>query len=213
MGPSVRRLYVQGAEVNGAGINASFAIQQDVDGRATDYALGLVGRPRLAVHVPDHAGLGVPVRHLRRAWHPPRRRARHRGGAVPPLPQRGRLAGAGLPPVGRVHHRPHLAHHLPPRDHRRLPAARRGRQGDLQAGLRRHVRPGVRPVLAEIYDEVRSGNEIRSVVVAGERLSRYPMPHHRPHRDVAGGRVRCGPRGRKPTSRSTRSRLGCTAAR
>src|SRR5215471_2836392 len=39
MGPSVRRLYVQGKEVNGAGINASFAVQQDVDGRATDYAL------------------------------------------------------------------------------------------------------------------------------------------------------------------------------
>src|SRR5499426_4119003 len=40
MGPSVRRLYVQGKEVNGAGINASIAIHQDVDGRATDYALG-----------------------------------------------------------------------------------------------------------------------------------------------------------------------------
>ena len=31
MGPSVRRLYVQGSDVNGAGINASFAVQQDVD--------------------------------------------------------------------------------------------------------------------------------------------------------------------------------------
>lgn len=40
MGPSVRRLYEQGREVNGAGINASFAIEQDVDGRATDIALG-----------------------------------------------------------------------------------------------------------------------------------------------------------------------------
>ena len=40
MGPSVRRLYVQGKEVNGAGINASFAVQQDIDGRATDIALG-----------------------------------------------------------------------------------------------------------------------------------------------------------------------------
>ncbi|BBM98371.1 ketol-acid reductoisomerase [Marchantia polymorpha subsp. ruderalis] len=40
MGPSVRRLYVQGKEVNGAGINASFAVHQDVDGRATDVALG-----------------------------------------------------------------------------------------------------------------------------------------------------------------------------
>src|SRR5438309_3492768 len=39
MGPSVRRLYEQGREVNGAGINASFAVQQDVNGKATDYAL------------------------------------------------------------------------------------------------------------------------------------------------------------------------------
>src|SRR5205823_1453997 len=36
MGPSVRRLYVQGKSVNGAGINASFAVEQDIDGRATD---------------------------------------------------------------------------------------------------------------------------------------------------------------------------------
>ncbi|KAL5860926.1 hypothetical protein ACOSQ4_002222 [Xanthoceras sorbifolium] len=40
MGPSVRRLYVQGKEGNGAGINSSFAVHQDVDGRSTDVALG-----------------------------------------------------------------------------------------------------------------------------------------------------------------------------
>src|SRR5918911_1891405 len=40
MGPSVRRLYEQGRQVNGAGINASFAVHQDVNGKATDYALG-----------------------------------------------------------------------------------------------------------------------------------------------------------------------------
>jgi ketol-acid reductoisomerase len=40
MGKSVRALYVQGREVNGAGINASFAVQQDVTGHATDRALG-----------------------------------------------------------------------------------------------------------------------------------------------------------------------------
>lgn len=40
MGPSVRRLYEQGKEVNGAGINSSFAVEQDVNGRATDHALG-----------------------------------------------------------------------------------------------------------------------------------------------------------------------------
>jgi ketol-acid reductoisomerase len=39
MGPSVRRLYEQGRTINGAGINASFAVQQDINGKATDYAL------------------------------------------------------------------------------------------------------------------------------------------------------------------------------
>lgn len=40
MGPSVRRLYVQGKEINGAGINASVAIQQNVNDKAVDHALG-----------------------------------------------------------------------------------------------------------------------------------------------------------------------------
>ena len=40
MGVSVRRLYEQGRDVDGAGINASVAIYRDADGRATDVALG-----------------------------------------------------------------------------------------------------------------------------------------------------------------------------
>jgi ketol-acid reductoisomerase len=40
MGPSVRRLYEQGKSVNGAGINASFAVHQDYTGKATEVALG-----------------------------------------------------------------------------------------------------------------------------------------------------------------------------
>ncbi|KAG2432984.1 hypothetical protein HXX76_008712 [Chlamydomonas incerta] len=40
MGPSVRRLYEQGKSVNGAGINCSFAIQQDATGQAADIAIG-----------------------------------------------------------------------------------------------------------------------------------------------------------------------------
>ncbi|KDP35867.1 hypothetical protein JCGZ_10602 [Jatropha curcas] len=40
MGPLVRRLYVQGKEINGEGINSSFAVHQDVEGRAADVALG-----------------------------------------------------------------------------------------------------------------------------------------------------------------------------
>ncbi|NJM72848.1 MAG: ketol-acid reductoisomerase, partial [Scytonema sp. RU_4_4] len=50
MGPSVRRLYEQGKKINGAGINSSFAIHQDVNGKATDYALGwavAIGSPTI----------------------------------------------------------------------------------------------------------------------------------------------------------------------
>jgi len=40
MGMSVRRLYEQGRDIDGAGINASVAVHADVDGRATNVALG-----------------------------------------------------------------------------------------------------------------------------------------------------------------------------
>nr|GEZ40894.1 ketol-acid reductoisomerase, chloroplastic [Tanacetum cinerariifolium] len=39
MGQSMRRLYVQGNEINEIGMNTSFDVHQDVDGRATDVAL------------------------------------------------------------------------------------------------------------------------------------------------------------------------------
>lgn len=48
MGPSVRRLYEQGKKVNGAGINSSFGVHQNVSGKATELALGwgvAVGSP------------------------------------------------------------------------------------------------------------------------------------------------------------------------
>jgi ketol-acid reductoisomerase len=67
MGPSVRALYVQGAEVNGAGINASFAIQQDVNGKATDHALAwsvALGSP---YSFQTTMRVRVPLGHLRRA--------------------------------------------------------------------------------------------------------------------------------------------------
>ncbi|MDC0534991.1 ketol-acid reductoisomerase [Francisellaceae bacterium] len=40
MGPSVRRLYEQGKTVNGAGINSSIGVYQNVNGKATEQALG-----------------------------------------------------------------------------------------------------------------------------------------------------------------------------
>ena len=60
MGPSVRNLYVQGKEINGAGINTSFAVEQDIDGRATDHqradSRSLAADDRVAVPV-------APLRH------------------------------------------------------------------------------------------------------------------------------------------------------
>jgi len=40
MGPSVRRLYEQGRNINGAGINSSYAVLQDATGNARNIALG-----------------------------------------------------------------------------------------------------------------------------------------------------------------------------
>ncbi|CAM8989108.1 unnamed protein product [Rhodiola kirilowii] len=57
MGPSVRMMYVQGKEINGAGINSSFAVHQDVDGTATDVALGwsiALGSPYTFVTTLEH---------------------------------------------------------------------------------------------------------------------------------------------------------------
>ncbi|GMH89553.1 hypothetical protein TL16_g11493, partial [Triparma laevis f. inornata] len=50
MGPSVRRLYEQGKEVGGSGINSSFAVHQNKSGKALELALGwgvAVGAPFL----------------------------------------------------------------------------------------------------------------------------------------------------------------------
>jgi ketol-acid reductoisomerase len=41
MGDSLRRLFLQGADIEGAGINSSVAVQQDYTGKALDYALAL----------------------------------------------------------------------------------------------------------------------------------------------------------------------------
>ncbi|KAI5436222.1 hypothetical protein KIW84_022623 [Lathyrus oleraceus] len=64
MGPSIRRLYVQGKEINGAGINSSFGVHQDADGRATNVALGWSVDNR--VLVPGVVPTGVVSRYCSR---------------------------------------------------------------------------------------------------------------------------------------------------
>ncbi|GIX05924.1 MAG: hypothetical protein KatS3mg115_0327 [Candidatus Poribacteria bacterium] len=174
MGPSVRRLYEQGREINGAGINASFAVEQDLDGRATDQALAW------------SVGLGSPFTFMTTLENEYKsdifgERAILLGavhGIVEALFDRfGRMgmsdeeafrhsAESVTGPISKtISHQGLLAVYqkLAPEDQK---VFRRMYNATYAA---------VYPLIVEIYDEVASGNEIRSVVMAGERLKKWPM--------------------------------------
>jgi ketol-acid reductoisomerase len=174
MGPSVRRLYVQGKEVNGAGINASFAVEQDVDGRATDYALGW------------SVGLGSPYTFQTTL------ESEYKSDIYG---ERGILLGAVHGIIESLYRRfvaqgktreaafLHSAESITGPisktiSKRGILAVYDGLDAAGKAEFERAYAaayPPSRELLAEIYDEVSSGNEIRSVVMAGARLDRYPM--------------------------------------
>jgi len=175
MGPSVRALYVQGAEVNGAGINASFAIQQDVNGKATDHALAW------------SVALGSPYTFQTTM------ESEYRSDI---FGERGILLGAVHGLVESLYR--HYITEGATQEEAFLRSAE-SITGPISKTISHHGIIGVyeqlddagkeifkraydasylpmKAVLQEIYDEVRSGNEIRSVVVAGPRLEKYPMP-------------------------------------
>lgn len=174
MGPSVRRLYVQGREVNGAGINASFAVQQDVDGRATDIALGwsvALGSPYTfqttleSEYKSDIFGercilLGAVhgiIESLYRRYvsqGESRERAFLRSSESITGPISRTISKQGILAV-----------------YSGLDAAGKAEFERAYAA----AYPAARDVIEECYDEVSSGNEIRSVILAGERLKRRPM--------------------------------------
>ncbi len=175
MGPSVRRLYVQGKSVNGAGINASFAVHQDVDGRATDLALGW------------SVALGSPYTFQTTL------ESEYKSDI---FGERGILLGAVHGLVEGLYRRFVNVEGMSKEDaflhsaesvtgpisktiskegiiavYEQLGAADRATFEKAYAA----TYPAAREIIAEIYDEVSSGNEIRSVNLAGERLARYPM--------------------------------------
>jgi ketol-acid reductoisomerase len=174
MGPSVRRLYEQGREVNGAGINTSFAVEQDLDGRATDIALAwsvALGAPYtfkttlksevISDLVGERAILLGAVHGLVEALY----RRYLEAGATPEAafdhacesitgPIRETISRHGL--IG-------VEEHLDPDGRRDF---RRAYDSTYSA---------FKGLMAEIYDEVASGNEIRSVVMAAARFRDYPM--------------------------------------
>jgi ketol-acid reductoisomerase len=174
MGPSVRRLYVQGKDIDGAGINSSFAIEQDVDGRATDIALAwaiAIGSPytfQTTMESEYKSDIYGERGILLGAVH----------GIIESLYQRYinlgmshenaflNSAEAITGPISRI-------------------ISRQGLRGVYEAvgadGRREFEQayaasyPAAHELLREIYDEVASGNEIRSVILAGERLKDTPM--------------------------------------
>jgi ketol-acid reductoisomerase len=174
MGPSVRRLYEQGREINGAGINCSFAVHQDIDGKATDYALAWA------------IGLGSPCTFETTL------EFEYKSDI---FGERGILLGAvhgiceSLYRWFRSNGRPQddafldSAKSITGAISKQISAA--GLLGvyealnDTERQLFKQAYCAcygpAADILTEIYDEVASGNEIRSVVGAAHRLTRFPM--------------------------------------
>jgi ketol-acid reductoisomerase len=174
MGPSVRRLYEQGREVNGAGINTSFGVEQDLDGRATDIALAW------------SVALGAPYTF----------KTTLKSEVVSDLfGERSILLGAVHGVVEALYHR-YMEEGASAQD--AFNRACESLTGPIRQTISRHGLIGVdehldadgrrdfrraydstystfKSVMAEIYDEVQSGNEVRSVVMAASRFGEYPM--------------------------------------
>jgi ketol-acid reductoisomerase len=174
MGPSVRRLYEQGADTEGAGINCSFAIEQDVNGRATDYAIAWA----IALGSPYSFQTTLESEYKSDIYG-----------------ERGILLGAVHGIVECVYR--WFTDHGQAPDEAFInsvesvtgPISRViSREGILatynlldeadKETFRRAYTAAYNPameILMEIYDEVESGNELRSVVMANKRFKRYPM--------------------------------------
>lgn len=174
MGPSVRRLYVQGSTVNGAGINSSFAVQQDIDGRATDIALAwsvAIGSPytfqttlQSEFKSDIYGERGILLGAVHGIIESLYRRYVNQGLSHEDAFRHSAEAVTG--PISRI-------------------ISRKGMLGVYEAvgadgrpqfeAAYAASYPAAHEILAEIYDEVSSGNEIRSVILAGERLKKRPM--------------------------------------
>lgn len=175
MGPSVRRLYEQGKEVNGAGINCSFAVEQDIDGKATDQALGwavAVGAPYIF-----KTTLGNEFR-------------------SDIFGERGILLGAVHGIVEMLYRRFVMEQGIDEKQafidsvenitgpisktisHQGIIAVYEQLDAAGREIFERAYSHSYKPafdILLEMYDEVSSCNEIRSVIMAGRRHARFPM--------------------------------------
>lgn len=171
MGDSVRRLYLQGVDVDGAGINSSVAVHADPDGRAVDIALGW------------SVALGSPYTFATTL------RAEYLSDIVG---ERAILLGAVHGLVECLHRHFLLAGDDPVTAYERscenvtgpisatisrdgLDAVRAAcpDRGAFDRAYTAAYRPA-RDLVAEIYDEVADGTELRSVILAEQRLAERP---------------------------------------
>lgn len=176
MGPSVRRLYEQGKEVNGAGINSSFGVHQNVSGKAVDLALGW------------GVALGSPFMFETTL------RSEYKSDI---FGERGILLGAVHGIVESLYRRYQRQGMSPEQAFLESSESITGNivkiistQGikavydkvsedpeakqTFQTAYSASYLPA-KEILQEIYDEVSSGNEIRTVIMHGDRLDRYPV--------------------------------------
>ena len=175
MGPSVRRLYVQGKEINGAGINSSFAVVQDIDGKAADQAIGwsiAIGAPYTFITTlkneyksdvfGERAILLGAVHGVVEALF---RRFVQQDGMSEDEAFRASVESITGPISKTVSHEGILALYQKFSDDEQLRFTR----------MYTEAYPILYGLLEEIYEEVSTGNEVRSVVAAGRRLETYPM--------------------------------------
>ena len=174
MGPSVRRLYVQGQSTNGAGINSSFAIEQDIDGRATDIALGwsvAIGSPYSfqttleSEYVSDIYGeRGILLGAVHGIIESVYERFVSQGMSKEDAFLNSAEAITG--PISRIISKQGIKAVYDAVG----PDGKREFESAYAASY-----PAAREILIEVYDEVSSGNEINSVAMAGQRLKKQPM--------------------------------------
>jgi ketol-acid reductoisomerase len=175
MGVSVRRLYEQGRDTDGAGINCSVAVHHDVDGRATDIALAWavgLGAPYVfettleSECLSDVVGerailLGIPFAIAEAGY---RRRTEMGDAPIKAfVASTESMTGSLAPTISRGGIRAVLDA-LSGDDRRTF-------EETYCAAYKAFL-----PIIRELYDEVSSGNEIESVALATSRIDRYPMP-------------------------------------
>ncbi|CAM9254341.1 unnamed protein product [Heterosigma akashiwo] len=174
MGPSVRRLYEQGKTTNGAGINASFAVHQDVTGDATDIALGwgiALGSPfmfKTTLTEEYKSDIYGERCVLLGAVH----------GIVESLFRR--YTGQGMSDEDAFKNTAETISGLitPKISKDGILKVYQDLQGADKETFERAFSASYLPakeICQEIYDEVASGNEIRSVILHGNRLGKYPI--------------------------------------